>query len=217
MSDTKMEKQKINKVLSVGVSFLLVGTVLTGCSGTSSTEGSSVGESASNEPTPTPTPTEPAVSEAEYKAALAKMKVIEDKVKGNKWYQDKSSYSYYWRNEFYIYTSADLAPNLFLNIRYFGEDWLFIDSFFFNIDGETLSFTPSYGEIQRDNDSSVTEWYNEVATPENIELVQKIMNSKKTVMRVEGSKYYKDFTISSAQKAAIKNVLTVYQGLGGTL
>jgi hypothetical protein len=212
-----MRKHAISKVLSVGFSFLLVGTVLTGCSGATTPESSSKGESASVEPTPTPTPTKPAVSEAEYKAALAKMKVIEDEVKGNKWYQDKSSYNYYWRDEFYIYTSAGPTPTLFLNIRYFDEDWLFIDSFFFNVDGETFSLTPSYGEIQRDSDSNVTEWYNQVATPENIELVQKIMNSKKTVMRLEGSKYYEDVTISSAQKSAIRNVLTVYQGLGGTL
>ncbi|MCX6443042.1 MAG: hypothetical protein NTW43_02550 [Actinobacteria bacterium] len=145
------------------------------------------------------------------------MKVIKDDVKGNRWYEDKTSYNSYWRNEFYIYTSDSSNPTLFFNIRYAGEDWLFIDSYFFNVDGETFTFTPSYGEIQRDNDSSVTEWYNAVATSENIELVQKIMNSKKTIMRLEGSKYYKDVTITAAQKTAIKNVLTVYQGLGGQL
>ncbi len=210
-----MKKQKTREILSVGISFLLVGTLLAGCSSSSSSDSSASDQSESVEATPTPTV--PAVSEAEYQEALAKMKVIEDEVKGYKWYQDKSSYNYYWRDEFYIYTSAGPDPKLFLNIRYFDEDWLFIDSFFFNVDGETFSFTPSYGEIQRDSDSNVTEWYNQVATPENIELVQKIMNSTKTVMRLEGSEYYEDVTISSAQKAAIRNVLTVYQGLGGTL
>jgi len=43
------------------------------------------------------------------------------------------------------------------------------------------------------------------------------MNSTKTIMRLEGSEYYEDVTISRAQKAAIRNVLTVYQGLGGNL
>ena len=81
----------------------------------------------------------------------------------------------------------------------------------------TVKLSASLRLIQRDSDSTVTEWYNQVATPENIELVQKIMNSTKTVMRLEGSEYYEDVTISSAQKAAIRNVLTVYQGLGGTL
>ena len=210
-----MKMQKTSKILSVGISFLLASSLLAGCSSSSSSDSSASDQSESVEATPTPTV--PAVSEAEYQAALAKMKVIEDEVKGYKWYQDKSTYNYYWRDEFYIYTSAGPDPQLFLNIRYFDEDWLFIDSFFFNVDGETFSFTPSYGEIQRDSDSTVTEWYNQLATPENIELVQKIMNSTKTIMRLEGSEYYEDVTISSAQKAAIRNVLTVYQGLGGTL
>ncbi len=209
------KKWAFTKVLAAGLSFLLAGTILTGCGGASDSASDST--SAEAEVTAEPTPTTPAVTEEEYQTALAKMKVIKDEVKGLKWYQDKSSYNYYWRNEFYIYTSAGATPTLFLNIRYFDEDWLFINSFFFNVDGETFSFTPSYGEIQRDSDSNVTEWYNQVATPENIELVQKIMNSKKTIMRLEGSEYYKDVTITEAQKTAIKNVLTVYQGLGGQL
>jgi hypothetical protein len=209
------KKWAFTKVFAAGLSFVLAGTILTGCGGASDSASDST--SAEAEVTAEPTPTTPAVTEEEYQTALAKMKVIKDEVKGLKWYQDKSSYNYYWRNEFYIYTSAGPTPTLFLNIRYYDEDWLFIDSFFFNVDGETFSFTPSYGEIQRDSDSTVTEWYNQVATPENIELVQKIMNSKKTIMRLEGSEYYKDVTITQAQKTAIKNVLTVYQGLGGQL
>jgi len=210
-----MERKSIYKVISTGLMFIVAGSLLTGCGGSS--ESSSQASEDMAVADATPTPTQPAVTDAEFKAALAKMKVIEDEVKGNKWYEDKTSYNYYWRNEFYVYTSAGSNPTLFFNIRYFDEDWLFIESYFFNVDGETFSFTPEYGEIQRDSDSNVTEWYNEVATQENIELVQKIMNSKKTVMRLEGSKYYKDVTITQAQKTAIKNVLTVYQGLGGKL
>jgi hypothetical protein len=210
-----MERKSIYKVISTGLIFLIAGSLLTSCGGSSESSSQASEDVAAADATPAPT--QPAVTDAEFKAALAKMKVIEDEVKGNKWYEDKTSYNYYWRNEFYVYTSAGSNPTLFFNIRYFDEDWLFIESYFFNVDGETFSFTPEYGEIQRDSDSNVTEWYNEVATQENIELVQKIMNSKKTVMRLEGSKYYKDVTITQAQKTAIKNVLTVYQGLGGKL
>lgn len=210
-----MKKQAIGKVISTIFTCFLALSVLTGCGNSSETTSSPNSDVVTADPSPTPT--KPAVSEAEFSAALAKMKVIKDDVKGNRWYEDKTSYNYYWRNEFYIYTSDSSNPTLFFNIRYAGEDWLFIDSYFFNVDGETFTFTPSYGEIQRDNDSTVTEWYNAVATSENIELVQRIMNSKKTIMRLEGSKYYKDVTITAAQKTAIKNVLTVYQGLGGQL
>jgi hypothetical protein len=210
-----MKNKAWQKIFIIGFSGLIATSFLTGCGGSAGSASSSNSEKANAEASPTPTT--PPVSDAEFKAALAKMKVIKDDVKGLKWYEDKTSYNYYWHNEFYVYTSDGPSPTLFLNIRYFGEDWLFIDSYFFNVDGETFTFTPDPGQIQTDNDSNVTEWYNEAATPDNIELIQKIMNSKKTVMRLEGSKYYKDVIITDAQKAAIKNVLTVYQGLGGKL
>ena len=47
-------------------------------------------------------------------------------------------------------------------------------------------------------------------------MIKKIIASKKTVMRLEGRQYYKDVTITANQKTALKNILTVYQGLGGT-
>ena len=161
----------------------------------------------------------PAVSDADFKSALSKMRVVKDDVKNRNFYYDKSSPKYVNANGFHLYagqvTGSD--PYLFMTIQYFGSDWLFIKSYFFNIDGETYEITPDYGVIETDNDTDVWEWYNEPATVENIEMIQKIIDSKKTVLRLEGSKYYKDVTITQTQKSALRNVLTVYQGLGGSL
>jgi hypothetical protein len=71
--------------------------------------------------------------------------------------------------------------------------------------------------MERDNDSEVWEWYDVSPTSENIEMLQKIMNSKKTVMRMEGTQYYKDKTITEAQKSAIRDTFVVFQGMGGSL
>ena len=198
-----------------------------GGSGSSSTD-SNTTTSSSSEPsvepssvaTPEETATEtPAVSDAQFKSALAKMRVVKDDVKNLKFYYDKTSPKYVNANGFALYAGQELGsdPYLFMKIQYFGSDWLFIKSYYFNIDGETYEITPNYGEIETDNDTDVWEWYNEPATAENIEMIQKIITSKKTVLRLEGSKYYKDVKISQTQKSALKNVLTVYQGLGGTL
>jgi hypothetical protein len=161
----------------------------------------------------------PAVSDAEFKSALSKMRVVVDNVKNRKFYYDKSSPKYVNANGFHLYAGqvADTDPYLFLTIQYFGSDWLFIKSYFFNVDGQTYEIRPDYGVIETDNDADVWEWYNEPATTENIEMIQRIIESKKTVLRLEGTKYYKDVTITQTQKSALKNVLTVYQGLGGTL
>jgi hypothetical protein len=164
-------------------------------------------------------PSKPAVSPAELKAALGKMTVKEDTVKGTKFYSPIGAPKYANANGFYIYIgqTGDSEPYLRFRIQYYGDDWLFIESFFFNVDGETFEISTSLSEMERDNDSSVWEWYDVAPTSENVAMLQKIMNSKKTVMRMEGSQYYKDKTINDAQKSAIKNTFIVYQGLGGTL
>jgi hypothetical protein len=187
-----------------------------------STPAASSEPSSSAQPEVTSTPTDsakPAVSSAEFKTALSKMRVVKDAVKNLKFYYDKSSPRYVNANGFYLYAGQEAGsdPYLFLGIQYFGSDWLFIQSYFFNVDGETYEITPNYGDINTDNDTDVWEWYNEPATDANIEMVQKIVDSKKTILRLEGRQYHKDVTITQAQKAAFKNVLSVYQGLGGTL
>lgn len=198
-----------------------------GGSGTSSTNSEPISSSsskptntASTEATPAVSASAtPAVSTAEFRSALSKMRISKDDVKNLKFYYDQSSPRYVNASGFYLYAGQKSKndPYLFLEIQYFGSDWLFIQSYFFNIDGETYEITPNYGDIETDNDSDVWEWYNQPATADNIEMIQKIIKSKKTVVRLEGRQYYKDVTVTQAQKKALQNVLTVYQGLGGPL
>ena len=153
----------------------------------------------------------------EYKAALAQMRLSKDEVKGTSWYYDKSSPKYVNANGFFLYigTGKGYTPTLRLKIQYYGDDWLFIDSYFFNVDGKTKSIDPGYGDIETDNDSKVWEWFDTEPNKGEVELVKSIIKSKKAIMRLEGSKYYKDVTISATQKKALQRVLTVYAGLGG--
>lgn len=166
-----------------------------------------------------PTVSAPAVSDAEFKSALSKMRIKKDEVRNLKFYHDKSSPQYRNRNAFELYVGQDSSsePWLRFNIQYYGDEWLFIESYFVNVDGETYKITPNFGEVERDNDSDVWEWYDVNASDENIEMIQKIIKSKKTIVRLEGRQYYKDVIITQTQKVALKNVLTVYQGLGGRI
>jgi len=200
--------------------FSLIGALSSsGTSSSNSSNSNSTSESEVLTDQSTPEPTKQAVSDADYKAALAKMKVKSDAVKNIKFYSPISSPTYLNANGFYVYIgqSGGSEPYLRLRIQYYGEDWLFIDSFFFNVDGETYEISTSYGEMERDNDTEVWEWYDVSPTSENIEMLQKIMNSKKTVMRMEGTQYYKDKTITEAQKSAIRDTFVVFQGMGGSL
>jgi hypothetical protein len=161
----------------------------------------------------------PAVSAAQLKSAMSHIRVSSDTVKNTKYYTDSSSPRYTNQNGFYIYAggSKGSTPSLFWDIQYEGSDWLFIKSYFFNIDGFTYELTPDYGVIKTDNDTNVWEWYNEAITSEQVDLIQRIINSKSAVMRLNGTQYYKDVKITATQKAALQHVLTVFQGLGGDL
>jgi len=189
-------------------------------SGTSSTSTpkSATSESAEATPEESASPT-PVVSTAEFKSAMSHMRVKKDAVKNTKYYRDQSSPKYVNQNGFDVYTggSDGSTPGLFWEIQYEGSDWLFIKSYFFNVDGFTYELTPDYGVIKTDNDTNVWEWYNEAMTAEQVDLIQRIINSKSAVMRLNGSQYYKDVKISASQKAGLQHVLTVFQGLGGDL
>jgi hypothetical protein len=206
---------------------ILIVLILLGLLGAITGGGSSTGSDSINSSNPTktesstsaPVPTTPAVSDAEFQNALSRMSIKKDEVRNTKYYRDKTSPKYVNQNGFDLYVggTTNETPYLYLEIQYEGSDWLFIQSYLFNVDGETFEITPDYGVIKTDNDTNVWEWYNEPATFDNVQMIQKIINSKKTIMRLNGRQYYKDVIISPAQKTALKNVLTVYQGLGGDL
>jgi hypothetical protein len=208
------------KIIIALFMFSLIGA-LSSCGAPSSNSSNSNSTSESEDLTEqsTPEPTKAAVSDADYKAALAKMIVKSDTVEDYKAYRPISSPRYLNANGFFVYIvqPSGSEPYLRFRIQYHGEDWLFINSFFFNVDGEKYKISTSYGEIERDNNSEVWEWYDVAPNSENIEMLQKIMNSKKTVMRMEGTQYYKDKTITEAQKSAIRDTFVVFQGMGGSL
>ena len=159
----------------------------------------------------------PAEKSPEFKAALAQMRIVKDDFKGIAWYHDKSSPKYRNSNGFELYFGTQKGSNttLRLVIQYYGEDWLFIDKYLFNVDGYTYEIDPGYGDVESDNDSKVWEWFDTKPNQDEVGLIKRIIKSKKAVMRIEGSQYYKDVTITSTQKKALSRVLIVYAGLGG--
>lgn len=48
-------------------------------------------------------------------------------------------------------------------------------------------------------------------TDADIEMLWEIANSKETIIRFEGNDYYDNFTVSAADKKAIKEILTAYE------
>jgi len=136
------------------------------------------------------------------------------------WYQDKSSPRYVNRNGFFLqfgkYKSGSLT-SLRLNIQYHAEDWLFIKTYNFVVDGKTYSIFPDDVETDSGYGGKIWEWYEVPLNLNTYNLIKDIVNSKVAKIRFNGSQYYDERTISSKQKKALKNVLTVYEVLGGKL
>ncbi len=147
----------------------------------------------------------------ESAAILAKMRKEYDDVRKITFYFDASTPQYNNVNNVSLYIAkSDSGVSLLrFRIRYAGEDWLFIKEYSFKIDDKVFDFYPN-DKIERDNTSTVWEWYDGVANDEALQIVAAIIGSKEAKIRYEGQQYYKDRVITVAEKTALGNVFKAY-------
>ena len=82
------------------------------------------------------------------------------------------------------------------------------------IDGETYQYSPRYFDIIRDNQyRAVWETLDIGAGTTEIEMLNKIAESKETIIRFQGDSRVYDLTVSASDKTAIKQVLDAYEAL----
>ena len=148
-------------------------------------------------------------------SAVQKMSKNTDKIEGIDWYRDRSSPKYNNANAFYLYIGkrGAGAPWLRLRIQYHANDWLFINSFTVVADGQR--FDRSAVNFERDNNNMIWEWYDENLSSSDLQMIRAVIASKEAVIRFNGRQYRKDVNITTAQKAALQNVLDAYTALGG--
>ncbi|MBK9928821.1 MAG: hypothetical protein IPP04_02940 [Saprospiraceae bacterium] len=157
------------------------------------------------------------------KLALIKMKTKYDDIENITWYSDKSTPQSNNINNLNVYfglsgKSTDIGGNPWLRfvIQYAGENWLFINNYSFKIDDNVYSLKPKFGEVKRDNNERVWEWYDTVVDKNIYNIIYNLIMSKNAKVRYDGKQYYNDRTITSKEKQAIKNVLEAFEVLGGT-
>jgi len=155
--------------------------------------------------------------ERQKRAALSAMYKKTDTFEGIDWYYDRATYSSYAGNKFFLYIGkrGSGKPWLRLQMMYAGSDWIFWETLTVSVDGEKFSFNPGYYEVERDNYTTVWEWYDTPPDSGDIGMIEKIISSRNTTLRFEGQTYRADRVLSSAQKRAFKNVLGAYKALGG--
>jgi len=99
-----------------------------------------------------------------------------------------------------------------IKIQYTASSWLFVEKLIFSIDGENVIKEFDHFEWKRDNNGgSIWEWTDLSGDIEFQQLLEKIAKSKKTILRFEGRQYYKDITISAADKKAILETMEYYK------
>ena len=126
------------------------------------------------------------------------------------WITPKSAPPYRNQNGTYLYFSAN---NLRFVFQYHRDNWLFINSCQFLIDGKVFEFTPN--EVKRDNDESgITEWFDENINYSNNDLIEALANAKSAKVKLVGDKYVDIKVISKNQIQSFKRTLEYYKALG---
>jgi len=133
------------------------------------------------------------------------------------WFEPKSAPQYVNRNGLYCYFHSEngLPSNLRFRIQYYAEDWLFFSKIQFAIDGKAYEYIPNSTETDSGDGGKIWEWSDQALTLDDRELIYALANAKSAKMKIIGSQYFDQKTISQEQIKSIKQVLDLYKAMGG--
>lgn len=136
---------------------------------------------------------------------------------GASWVEPKTKPKYRNQNAVYccfLINNDKTAYNLRFVMQYEADSWLFIENCIFNIDGNNVTYTPY--KMERDNNSRIWEWFDDLVDCRNISIVRKIANAKHVKIKLNGHQYYDTRTIKAKDISSMKKILEFYEALGGT-
>lgn len=140
-----------------------------------------------------------------------------DDFNGFEWVTPKTAPRYLNQNGIYCYFQSNdgVASNFRLRIQYAADDWLFIRSFQFLIDGMTFDYTPN--KIERDNNSTIWEWSDEQVSTFDMSLINALYNAKSAKIRCIGKQYHKDRVLTKNELESIRKALDLYRAMKGRI
>ena len=107
-------------------------------------------------------------------------------------------------------------------INYMSDNWLFINSFEVNVDGNIIFNSSDYTndlEFNTDNNDGyiyetyvhiVAQSWDSTVDEAWLSMLRKIANSQKSTIRFYGTQYYDDFVVSEKDKQSIKDILDTW-------
>lgn len=146
---------------------------------------------------------------------LATLREEYDAVEDLTWYFPSTFPEYADTRSYMLPYIAKLDYTAFLKLRflYTGDDWVFFDRVIISVDEETYRKSFDYFDIHRGNDTEVWEYIDINPTPEDMRILNDIVNSETTIVRFQGDEHKYDLTIDSDDKAAIGEVINAYNAL----
>jgi hypothetical protein len=163
------------------------------------------------------------LKQQQAQALLAGMRVEEDYVRGIKFYYPMAFpyYTDYWGADVRCFALPYLGVqgnNVWLRLvcDYTSGDWIFFEKIIFAVDDARYYKYFNYYDVVRDNAyGDIWEYVDIDVGAEEIEILRAIAESDTTIIRFEGDNYYDDFTVTQADKNAIRDILKVYDALKG--
>ena len=108
-------------------------------------------------------------------------------------------------------TKDETGKDLTIRVSYFGDNWIFFNTIIFNIDGERFEISDFELGSPRREATALGVWETYILSYNIYEtLINKIINSNKTIMRLSGDKS-KDYIITEEQKQAMQRMLDYYK------
>ena len=135
------------------------------------------------------------------------------------WVTPKTAPKFVNRNGVYCYFVMHGGKPVTLRFRYqyYADEWLFIESMIFNIDGENITIIPDMDTDCGDG-GKIWEWCDEAVVGGNSvdeKFIAKIANAKSVKVKMNGSQYYDTRVLTAEQIKSIKDAYEYYKALGG--
>lgn len=133
------------------------------------------------------------------------------------WVTPKSKPKYLNTTGIYSYfcLKDSIPSNMRVAIQYGADDWLFIKSYTFLIDGKKYEFRNP--KMKRDNDTSIWEW-SDTGVYDDVDLNEiyaRLINAKEAKIRFNGDEYHSDYTIPQSALKSLRDTKDYYLYLGG--
>lgn len=142
-------------------------------------------------------------------------KVSNDEFSDNVWISPSNEPKYRNQNANYMYFqqySDGSVGNFRMVYQYESDDWLFIRSLIFNIDGRNFSYDFSF-DTDCGNGGRIWEWCD--ARMNDSEFAEAIENAKSVKVKMIGIQYYDTRNISQKDLVSMQNTIKYYKLLGG--